>query len=185
MTQWLLNLLFDRRNMKDTYTDKETFDKCIDVVLKSEGGFQDNPNDPGNYVGEELRGTKYGIAAKFFPEEDIKNLTLERAKELYYIHYWLPMRLGGIKEAELLLHVFDMGINAGTNRSIRILQKLVGAAPDGIIGPMTTGLVNDKAPLVEKFKDARREYYINLAERKPSLKVFLKGWLNRVDRTHF
>lgn len=156
----------------------KTFEKCMPIILKNEGGYVNHPSDPG---GE----TKYGIAKKFFPNEDIKNLTVERATELYYEHYWLPMNLEGIDEPELLLHVFDMGINAGTRRSIKMLQKLVDTVADGIMGPKTKTAVNEQSPLVEKFKEARREYYTSLAERKPSLKVFLKGWLSRVDRTHF
>ena len=162
------------------------FDKCIEVILKNEGGYVNHPADPG---GE----TNFGIAKRFFPGVDIKNLTKEQAIGIYHANYWKPMNLDGIWDGELVLQVFDFGVNAGKRRSIRTLQRIVGAGADGIIGPQTTKMVNYFKPvrkdgvcytLLEFFKDERKAYYINLADRKPSLNVFLRGWLNRIEHTH-
>ena len=168
------------------------FVRCVHVVLKSEGGYQCNPKDPGNWSGGELRGTKYGIAAKYFPSEDIKNLTRVRAIRLYYKYFWLPMNLEGINSEPLVLQVFDMGVNAGRGRAIKALQKIVGAKADGICGPITKGLTNSFKPIekngrkygvLDLYKEWRKHYYINLANRRTEMKVFLKGWLARVERT--
>ena len=64
------------------------FDEAFKTVIGHEGGFTQNPKDTGNWtlgkVGAGInKGTKYGIAANTYPNEDIKNLTLERAKQLY------------------------------------------------------------------------------------------------------
>jgi len=73
-----------------------------------------------------------------------------------------------------------MGINAGTGRSIKLLQLSIGCVPDGVIGPTTRGLISDSnsATLIAKFSESRREYYRSLK----NLPIFGKGWLSRVDR---
>lgn len=169
------------------------FGRCIKVVLKNEGGYVWHPQDPG---GE----TKYGITKKAFPDEDIKNLTKVRARELYYKRYWQPMNLEGINSEPLVLQIFDFGVNAGfpphsCRRSIRLIQGIVGAVPiDGICGPITKGRINSFTPIekdsgtytaLDMFKEGRKHYYIDLANRKPELNVFLNGWLNRIEHTKF
>jgi lysozyme family protein len=157
----------------------EIFLACIEIVLKNEGGYVNHPSDPG---GE----TNMGIAKRFYPNEDIKNMTKERAIELYYRDYWLPMNLLKLKNRDLILQVFDFGVNAGIRRSIRFLQRLVQVTDDGIIGPVTINAINSQGPeIVEKFKNRRRIYYMNLAAQKPKLEVFLRGWLRRIDNTKF
>lgn len=163
----------------------EIFLKCIDIVLKNEGGYINHPSDPG---GETNMGSerKFGIAKRFYPHEDIKNITKERAIEIYYKDYWLPMNLSKIINEDLVLQVFDFGVNAGIRRSIKMLQKLVEVEADGIIGKTTTEVVNKQnKDIVERFKNRRRIYYMNLAAQKPKLEVFLVGWLRRVDKTKF
>lgn len=155
------------------------FKRCIRIVLRNEGGYVNNPNDPG---GE----TNFGIAKKFYPEEDIKNMTKERATWLFYRDYWSPMKINKLTNPDLVLQVFDFGVNAGIRTSIRMLQRLVEVEDDGIIGPITAGVVNSwDESLVNKFKIRRKVYYMNLAAKKPKLEIFLRGWLRRVDNTHF
>lgn len=168
------------------------FGRCIKVVLKNEGGYSNHSSDPG---GE----TNYGITKKAFPDEDIKNLTKARARVLYYQHYWQPMNLEGINSDSLVLQIFDFGVNAGfpphsCRRSIRLIQGLVNAKQDGICGPITKDKINSFIPIkknsgtysaLDLFKEGRKHYYIDLANRKPKLKVFLKGWLDRIEHTKF
>jgi len=175
------------------------FDRCILVVLKSEGGYQCDPDDIGNYTPDGiLRGTKYGISARIFPKIDIKNLTEDQAKSIYYKYYWKPMNLEGLKDDELVLHVFDHGVNAGKRTSVRMLQRLVDAEADGICGADTTLRANTtKMPtvvingygllttLTEHFIYARYSYYTRLVEQRPKVKKYLKGWYDRIDRTKF
>jgi|WetSurSiteA1Bulk_404760.scaffolds.fasta_scaffold68802_1 lysozyme family protein len=157
----------------------DIFERCIKVILKNEGGYSNNSADPG---GE----TNMGIAKKFYPNEDIKNMTKERAMEIYYKDYWSPMHLEKLKDDNLVLQVFDFGVNAGIRTSIKLLQTIVGVEDDGILGPISAYFINNhKGSLLEEFKSARILFYNNLAEIKPSLKVFLKGWLNRVKKTKF
>jgi lysozyme family protein len=175
------------------------FEKCINVVLKSEGTYQCDPADIGNYDSYgNLIGTNFGISARLFPGVDIKNLTREQAKALYYNHYWQPMNLDGIRNEDLVLHIFDHGINAGKRTAIRMVQRLVEAKADGICGDVTKkaintfpgrtvviegyGLLNS---LPDHYKYARYRYYTDLTIRRPVTQKYLKGWYNRINNTHF
>lgn len=155
----------------------ELFERCMVVIFKHEGGYVNNPND---YGGE----TKFGIAKRFFPDIDIKHLTKEEAKRIYFDYYWSRMRLDGIHSPEAVLELFDMGVNAGKSNAIRIAQRVCGAIPDGVIGPDTTHRINIMPTFVRYYKQARVEYYLKVSTRRNN-KVFLKGWLNRVSSTHF
>lgn len=153
--------------------------KCIEVVLKNEGGYVWHVHDPG---GE----TNYGITKKNYPDLDIKNLTRNQAIEIYHEDYWNKMNLLGIYDNNLVLHLFDMGVNAGIKTAIKMIQRIVEAEVDGVIGTETTGLINNsELDLVDLYKSERKKYYFTIARRKPDLQVFLSGWLNRIDNCKF
>lgn len=157
----------------------ELFHRCIEVILRHEGGYVNHPADPG---GE----TNFGICRRNYPDLDIRNLTREQAIEIYYRDYWLPLNLSGIRDPQAVLEIFDMGVNAGLRTAVKIAQRLVGAFADGAIGEETTVKINAfPGNFVELYKANRKIYYINLARRKPALGVFLEGWLNRVDDCRF
>jgi lysozyme family protein len=157
----------------------DLFNRCIDVVLKNEGGYSNHPSDPG---GE----TNFGIAKKFYPDLDIKNLTVNQAKNIYFRDYWSKMNLIDINNEELILQIFDMGINAGIRTAIKIAQRMVSVKDDGIIGNQTLSAINNSQyDLVIAYKLEREEYYKVLVEKKPQLGVFLSGWRNRIINTHF
>ena len=156
----------------------DIFNKCMEVVFKHEGGYVNDPDDYGQE-------TNFGVAKRFFPNEDIKNLTKERAKEIYLYYYWLPMNLEGICNELSVLHIFDFGINAGKRRSIRTAQRLCDVKADGIVGAITIKAINNyKGHFAKDFAHARRVYYEYIATKRNNQK-FLRGWLNRVDSTYF
>jgi len=170
------------------------FEKIIPVILNNEGGYQKIASDPGNWVGGyktgELVGTKYGIAGKFWGKQyDIPNLTLQQASDIYYRHYYRPMNLEGLKSNELVLQVFDMGINAGKRLAIRKLQQLIGAEVDGYCGSETWTMANDYhinvgRDLVKDYKHARIVYYEYLADKYPDrYGAWINGWKRRVAHT--
>ena len=185
------------------------FDRCIEVVLRSEGGWQNDPDDIGNWTRDGvLRGTNYGIAARYFYDickkrfdligETMQELTPEQAREIYLDYFWKPMNLSGINDELLILHVFDHGINANKRQSIRILQRIIEVKADGICGPRTTTVANTLVlpqkvingygllrSLTDYFIYERRCYYSDLTMRRPVTKKYLKGWYNRIDKTHF
>lgn len=150
------------------------FKEIVDNVIEREGGYVNHPKDPG---GE----TKYGIAKRSHPKEDIKNLTKERAEEIYYDDYWVPSK------APFLPHniqetFFDMVVNMGQRRAVKILQeacnsKKCGLKVDGRIGKLTIAAAKKIDP--SRLRVFRILYYADLIKRKPSLKAFIVGWVRR------
>jgi len=80
--------------------------------------------------------------------------------------------------------VFDFAINAGVGRSIKTIQKCVGADVDGVLGSITIGLIKKANPvmLINQFSNEKESYYQNIVVNKPTQSVFLKGWFNRIDQ---
>ena len=93
----------------------EKFLKCVEITLKWEGAYVNHSLDPG---GE----TKYGISKRSYPNVDIKNLTLEDAKNIYYMDYWLPSKAEAYNDALALAH-FDFSVNSGLGRSAQMLAN--------------------------------------------------------------
>ena len=98
---------------------KTTFDEIIDGVLEHEGGYVNDPKDLG---GE----TKYGITKRFYPDVDIKNLTVKEAKQIYYDDYWVKNKVPQMPDN--LKHIyFDMCINQGKGTAVKVLQRAVNS----------------------------------------------------------
>ena len=155
------------------------FDQAVDVILKHEGGLVDNPNDPGGI-------TNFGISKRSYPEVDIYNLTKEKAKEIYERDFWHPLNLYMIDNANICLELFDFAVNAGPSRSVKMAQKLAGTKEDGQLGGITAKAINEfEGDFVKVFKHARIIYYESLARNNHNLKMFLNGWINRVNGNYF
>ena len=114
------------------------YEKCLEIILHHEGGYVNHPKDPG---GE----TNLGVTKRVYEEwggtKDMKDLTVEDVAPIYQKNYWNRVR-GDDLPAGLDLCVFDFGVNAGTGRSAKFLQRLVGTTVDGGIGPATLRAVN-------------------------------------------
>ena len=158
---------------------EERFDKFMPVIFAHEGGYVNDVDDLG---GE----TKYGITKRRYPDLDIKNLTVEKANELYYKDFYQPMNLFYINNDLLALHVFDMGINAGPKTAVQLLQELLfGCETDGVIGPVTAHAIsnaNVTTNLIAAYIAKRIERYYYVSTLRSNSK-FLKGWVNRVYNT--
>jgi lysozyme family protein len=155
------------------------FKECLDLVLKSEGGFVNNPADPGGM-------TNLGVTKRVWEEytgheadeKTMRGLTPEKVAPLYEQRYWRPTYCEVLPRGFDLL-IFSMGINAGPGRAVKLLQSAIGCVPDGVIGSTTMGLIKQSnvANIIAKYSDARRVYYQSLK----TFPIFGKGWLNRVD----
>ena len=154
------------------------YKECLELVLKSEGGWVNNPNDPG---GETNLGVTKAVWEEYVghPVTTMKNLTKDDVAPLYEQKYWRAC-YGEVLPRGLDFIVFSMGVNAGPGRSIKLLQSAIGCVPDSIIGPTTRSLIlaSNITTLIAKFSEARREYYRTLK----TFPIFGKGWLARVDR---
>lgn len=147
-----------------------TFDEAFAALIGNEGGYVWNPADPG---GE----TRYGISKRAYPNEDIKNLTLERAKAIYLADYWRRADCDSLP-ADVRFDVFDMAVNSGVGAAIKCLQSAAGVTADGVIGPKTLSAVAamDGARLSARFNGARLDLMASL----PTWTAFGKGWARRI-----
>lgn len=146
---------------------------AINHTLELEGGYVNDPKDSG---GE----TKYGISKTAYPNEDIANLTLDRAKEIYHRDYWDRCKCDNIPDA-LSVAVFDFAVNSGVKTAIKKLQIALGVKADGIIGNQTLGACN-RLPVkkvLEDYMDLRLDYLMSL----PKWKYYGNGWGKRVEKT--
>jgi lysozyme family protein len=164
----------------------ENWQKSFDLVMKSEGGFSDDPRDTGNQMPDGRPGcTNLGVTMitwEMYVErkatiEEMKALTHKDVeplyKRLFWDRVWGDKMPGGI---DYLL--FDFAVNAGVGRSVMCLQEAVGAHPDGGMGPLTFAatVTHDAADLIDKFSLAKEHFYRSLS----NFDVYGKGWLNRV-----
>lgn len=160
----------------------DLFDIYIKRILSHEGGYSNDPDDPGNWTlgykgGGELKGTKFGIAANTFPNVDIKRLTRFEAIELYRTYYWNKLPLSHLTD-DMQFQMLDVSVNHGLGNAIRILQRALDVADDGKIGPVTKQalLYQDPHDVMLKFNAYRLKFYTKLS----TFSKHGRGWTNRV-----
>lgn len=127
------------------------FDAALDHVFRWEGGYVNDPRDPG---GE----TKYGISKRAYPDMDIAALTTQQAAAIYRRDYWQRAGCDDLPPAQAAA-LFDAAVNAGAARARRWYEER------------------------PEWRDqilARIAHYVDIAYRRPDMRVFLLGWLRRV-----
>ena len=148
------------------------FQNWFTWLLKWEGVvYENDPDDRGG-------ATKFGIDQRSHPKENIRQLTRERAAEIYWDEYWtrcraheMPLGVGEV--------VANIAVNTGHGRASKWLQEILGVRVDGDIGAMTMAAVHAKprAVLIEALLNRTEQHYRGIA--KGRMAKFLKGWLNR------
>jgi lysozyme family protein len=156
----------------------DNFDACVALILANEGGFCDQPADPGG-------ATNFGITKRTLEAfvghgvsvDDVRNLSSNTAIEIYRSNYWNVMRCGDLPPGVDLM-VFDYGVNSGPATSVKALQALVGVPQDGAVGKITLGAVEKVAPetLVNGLAQARMTFLRSL----DTFETFGAGWTKRV-----
>ena len=160
------------------------FDIAIDLVLKHEGSaYTETPGDRGG-------ATRFGITiptlvdydGKPHDKEDIRALTLRDAKNVYLKQFWTPMCLQQIHDQRLANIIMDQAVLNGKKPVTLRLQKIVGTAPDGAMGPNTTAACNSMNTnnVILAFLAAQTQFYTTLVVNNPPQIKFLRGWQNRV-----
>jgi lysozyme family protein len=152
--------------------------KSFELMLKSEGGYVNNPADPGGMTNLGVtKATWENWVGRESDEAEMRGLTPEKVEPMYKKKFWDAVR-GDELPVGLDYLLFDFAVNAGAGRSIKTLQSAVGATPDGGFGPLTMAAVQAIEPqdLIERFSQAKEDFYRSLN----TFNVFGKGWLNRV-----
>lgn len=159
----------------------ESFDHCLKIILHHEGGYVNHPKDPG---GE----TNLGVTKRVYEEwggtKEMRDLTVEDVAPIYEKNYWGRLKCDKLPIG-LDLCVFDFGVNAGTGRAAKYLQRMIGASADGAIGPNTLSKVREFVSTegldaaIMDYQSARQKYYESLS----TFETFGRGWTRRVDET--
>lgn len=153
---------------------------AVALIRRSEGGYVDHPRDPGGC-------TNFGITIATYRAQtrnpaatcaDLKKIPWSLAERIYQDTYWAAVNADNLPPGVDIM-TFDHGVNAGPARAARLLQKLVGTAQDGEIGPITLAACfeRDAADLITQIGAARLAYYRSL----PTWPTFGRGWTARVN----
>jgi lysozyme family protein len=168
------------------------FAQFLPVVLRNEGGWVDNPADPG---GATNKGITIATFRAYGPKllhvnptiEELRKLTDEQAGKIYKLEYWDPV-FGDEIQFQLLANIVcDFYVNAGYHAHellVKVLNNLGSNHPP--CGKLTRKVMeslnhHDSAEVYMAYKAGRIAYYRMLAQDHPVLRRFLRGWLNRVN----
>lgn len=167
------------------------FRDFLPTILQHEGGFVDDPDDPGGATNKGITLKTFQAYAHLVGVEptlaNLKQITSEQAGIIYYEIYWKGIMGDQITDGQVAQQYVDFYINAGSN-AVRVMQQTVNemgqtCTVDGAMGPNMLKCINalPGKPLFQGYKINRAEYYENLVKRNPKLGKFLKGWLNRTN----
>ena len=177
------------------------FDKALSFVFGNEGGVSDHPADKGGLTNLGITQSTLDLARKQISDlpESVRDLTRAQAEEIYRVLYWEKSKADMMPYPLSTLH-FDAAVNHGVGGAAKLLQRTINnyAAKagldarvdvDGAVGPKTLAALcqcldlTGNVPLIcEIYCNEREKYYRSIVENNPSQSVFLRGWLNRLER---
>ena len=147
------------------------FDTAFDRLMGHEGGYVNNPADPG---GE----TNWGISKRSYPTVDIKHLTRDEAKTIYEHDFWLRIHADDLYDG-VAFQVLDFAINSGIETAVRYLQRAVGVADDGHWGPVsrTAVMAMTESDIIMKLNAERLDFMTRLSNWSNAS----RGWARRIS----
>tara|TARA_R110002110_G_scaffold376568_2_gene586685 strand:+ start:193735 stop:194304 length:570 start_codon:yes stop_codon:yes gene_type:complete len=176
-----------------------TIEDILDEVLRSEGGFVEDPADPGG-------ATNHGISLRYArgvgldndgdgdtDRDDILRVTAEQAHELYREDFWARPGINRLP-GEIQPVMVDWAVNSGPPRPIMALQRVINLADighalddDGVMGPKTRRAAEHAQSEMGPFfnnaiVDERLDFYRRLVDARPDSARFLRGWRARAER---
>lgn len=151
-------------------------------VLAHEGGYVDHPKDPGGATNLGITfKTLQAWRGKKITKQDVKNLSRQEALAIYKAQYWDTMKCS-LLPLGLDYMVMDYGVNSGPARSVKDIQRVVGAEPDGVMGVKTVAKieafvkVHGILALLERYASRRWAFMQGLS----NYPTFGDGWKKRV-----
>lgn len=163
------------------------FKKYAPKLVQLEGGFVYHPDDKG---GPTVKGVTLATYREHFGADktvdDLKNIPYGEWQEIMKSGYWDKCRADEIDNQSIAEITVDWCVNSGLV-GLRKVQEIAGTKPDGIAGPKTLSAINgaDAESLFRRIWDARKQFYTNIVKRSPTQKVFMNGWMNRLNTFQF
>ena len=156
------------------------FAKCLPLLLKHEGGNDDDPRDPGGRTSRGILQREWDVWRASHPglPSDVWQAPDDEIEAIYKQKYWDVLQCDELPSG-VDYAVFDYGVNSGNSRAAKVLQRLVGVDADGEIGPLTIGatLPVDPKSLIEQICDERLAFLESLH----TWPIFGRGWSSRVS----
>jgi lysozyme family protein len=159
---------------------KENWDDCFAMVIKSEGGFVNNPKDPGGMTNLGVtRSAWEAYLGRDVSEDDMRSLTPDRVKPFYKAMYWDRIK-GDSLPAGVDYAAYDLAVNSGPAKAARFLQEIAGVVADGVIGPKSLEAIQacDAKETADSICDMRMDFLKGLS----TFDTFGKGWTDRVTK---
>ncbi len=154
----------------------EAWIRAREWILDIEGGYVDDPHDPGGK-------TNFGISQRTYQNIDVEHLTRDAAAVLYKRDFWDRICAGELPAA-LGIALFDAAVNQGPNRAVMLLQITLGVHADGVVGPDTLSRARSttrlQAEMLTDYLSRRAVHYVDLSNQRIELRKFLRGWLKRL-----
>lgn len=163
-------------------------EKLIPKILKHEGGYSNHPNDTGGCT---MKGITIGVFRRYYGKdktcEDLKKITDEQWFRIFKTGYWDKMKADEIENQSIAELCVQMCWGSGAVTAIKKIQSCLGCEPDGIVGRKTLAALNapNRAEIHAKLWEMRRIWFMNIVKAQPKKKVFLSGWLRRLDSYTF
>ena len=159
----------------------------IPIIKKWEGGYSDNPNDRGGATNSGVTLAVYqSVYGKSKTKNDLKRMTNDQWNYIFTKLYWDKWKADDIKNQSIANILVDWVWMSGLG-TIKKIQSLFGLTADGIVGNKTISYINshDQEEVFNKIWNRRKQFYESLVKNNPSQKVFLKGWMNRLNTYKF
>lgn len=160
-------------------------EKLIPKIKKWEGGYSSHPADTDG--GCTMRGITLTTFRRYYGRNkncnDLKNITEDQWRHILKTGFWDKMRADEIENQSIAELCVQMCWGSGTVTAIKKIQRCLGTDADGIVGKKTLALLNgdNRAEIHAKLLEMRRLWFMNIVQNNPKKKVFLKGWLNRLE----
>jgi len=157
---------------------KASWDASFEMVLKHEGGYVNDPRDPGGRtnLGVTQRAWEAWLV-RTVTESDMRALTPDTVKPFYKTMYWDKIK-GDQLPAGVDYAAYDLAVNSGVRRAAKYLQEIAGVVADGAIGPKSLEAI--KACNPKELVDALCDMRLAFLKRLPTFETFGKGWSRRV-----
>lgn len=160
------------------------FDRALPIILRSEGGYVNDPDDPGGETNFGITTRTYHAFLKRSSQEprSVRSITEDEVKAIYWYSYWLSAQCDRLPWPLKLIH-FDCAVNCGVSAATRQLQRALGLEADGIMGPITIARSAPAGPReCYRYLLERTFFYRSLVRRTPTAAKFLAGgWLGRIE----
>jgi lysozyme family protein len=172
----------------DPWAPDMTDDEIIAHILKSEGGFTNDPDDAGGPTNFGITAADYGSFLKLGRKataDEVRQMPESDAVAIYKSRYISDPNFAAIADDKLKMLLVDSGVLYGTARAAIWLQTALKVKADGKVSPVTLAALPaitdaEAAQAIRKSVLGQRfAATADIVANKPSQLKFLKGWVNR------